>query len=306
MAYIHRTNTLKIKTTTQMKLIFYPALAVILFCNSLAAQDEIKLYPNGSKDSNGITAPESYRDPEFIINTSEPRMYVFPAAKEKANGTAVLICPGGGYVGVSQIKEGSEIAKWFNDLGISAFVLYYRMPNGHAEIPLEDAQTALEIIHKRADQWNIDKNKIGIMGFSAGGHLASSVGTHFQTDVQRPAFMILGYPVITMDKEKTHLGSRDNLLGKNPTKDLVKLYSNELQVKEQTPPTFIFMALDDKTVPVVNSEDFYKALQAHHVPAEIHAFNEGGHGFGMRKKGIDSDKWPDLLEVWLKKENMIK
>lgn len=289
-----------------MKYTFYILAAYILSFSSLSAQKEIKLYPNGPKDSNGITVPESYRDPEFIINISEPRMIAFPATKEKANGTAVLICPGGGYAGVSQIKEGSEIAKWFNDLGISAFVLYYRMPNGHWTIPSEDAQTALEIIHKNAKEWNINQNKIGIMGFSAGGHLASTAGTHFKTKNQRPAFMILGYPVITMDKGKTHLGSRINLLGENPTDELIKLYSNELQVTKKTPPTFLFLAMDDKTVPVVNSEDFYNALQANHVPAEIHTFDVGGHGFGMRKKGCDAEKWPDLLKEWMKKEDILK
>jgi acetyl esterase/lipase len=270
------------------------------------SQEEIKLYPNGPKDNNGFTENEVYVRPDFLTKISEPRMYAYLASKDSANGTAVLICPGGGYAGVSVINEGKLEAEWFNKLGVSAFILYYRMPNGHWNIPLEDAQTALKIIHKRAKEWNIDSNKIGIMGFSAGGHLASTVGTHFKTKIQRPAFMILGYPVITMNSTNTHMGSRINLLGKNPSNELVKLYSNELQVTKNTPPTFLFMAMDDKTVPVVNSEDFYKALLDHKVPAEIHRFNVGGHGFGMRKKGIDADKWPDLLEVWLKKENLIK
>ena len=288
-----------------MKYIFN-LLIFIFFAGNLLAQEEIKLYPNGPKESNGITAPESYRDPEFIINISEPRMFAYLADKEKATGTAVVICPGGGYSGISQIKEGSEIAKWFNELGVSAFVLYYRMPNGHWNVPLEDAQTALKIIHQRAKEWNIDDKKIGIMGFSAGGHLASTVGTHFKNNIQRPAFMILGYPVVTMNKELTHAGSRTNLLGKNPPDALVKKYSNELHVTKKTPTTFIFLAMNDKTVPVANSQDFYKALQEHHVPAEIHAFELGGHGFGMQKNGIDSDKWPDLLEAWLKNKNLMK
>jgi len=145
----------------------------------ILAQEKIMLYPEGLAESNEIKVTESFRDPEFIINISEPRMLVFPAPKEKSCGTAVLICPGGGYSGVSQIKEGSEIAKWFNNLGVSAFVLYYRMPNGHHEIPLKDAQTAFNIIQQRAKEWNINKKKIGIMGFSAGGHLASTLG-HIQ------------------------------------------------------------------------------------------------------------------------------
>lgn len=288
-----------------MKMIFYNLITLILLTNTLFAQQEIKLYPNGPSESNGISVAESFRDPEFIINISEPRMVAFPAVKEKATGTAVLICPGGGYSGVSMIKEGSEIAKWFNELGVSAFVLYYRMPNGHSEIPLKDAQTALKIIHKRAKEWNIDKKKIGIMGFSAGGHLASTTGTHFKSSIQRPAFMILGYPVVTMNKELTHAGSRNNLLGKTPSDELVKLYSNELQVTKNTPPTFIVHATDDKTVPIANSEQLLKALLDHNVPAELHKFDIGGHGFGMRKRGIPVDNWTDLLKLWLKARSLI-
>lgn len=279
---------------------------LMLTINVLTAQQEIKLYPNGTEESNEIAIAESFRDPEFIVNISEPRMYAFPAAKEKANGTAVLICPGGGYSGVSIIKEGSDIAKWFNELGISAFVLYYRMPNGHYEIPLKDAQTALAIIHNRAKEWGVNKKKIGIMGFSAGGHLASTVGTHFKTKLQRPAFMILGYPVVTMNKTLTHAGSRNNLLGKNPTDDLIKLYSNELQVTKKTPPTFIVHAKDDKTVPIANSENLKKALDEYKVPTEFNIFEVGGHGFGMRKKGIPADNWDELLKTWLKNQKLIR
>ena len=289
-----------------MKKIFYNILGLMLIVNTLFAQQEIKLYLNGPKESNGITTPESFRDPEFIINSSEPRMFAYLADKEIATGTAVVICPGGGYTGVSQIKEGSEIAKWFNELGISAFVLYYRMPNGHADIPLKDAQTALAIIHEKAKVWNIVANKIGIMGFSAGGHLASTVGTHFKSKLQRPAFMILCYPVVTMNKELTHTGSCNNLLGKDPSDDIVKLYSNELQVTKNTPPTFIVHAIDDKIVPIANSENLLKALQENKVKAELHKFDVGGHGFGMRKRGIPVDYWPDLLKKWLETNKLIK
>jgi len=270
------------------------------------AQQEIKLYPKGANESNELQKPESFRDKEFIIDISEPRMYAYPAPADKANGTAVLICPGGGYAGVSQIKEGSEFAKWFNDMGVTAFVLYYRMPNGHYEIPLKDAQTALAIIHKGAKKWNIDKNKIGIMGFSAGGHLASTVGTHFKTKTQRPAFMILGYPVVTMDSTYTHKGSRNNLLGKKPSAELVKEYSNELQVTKKTPPTFIVHAKDDGAVPIANSRNLLKALQDNGVPAMLQEYDLGGHGFGMRKKGIPADGWPDVLKAWLVEQKLIK
>ncbi|MFV0390443.1 MAG: alpha/beta hydrolase [Paludibacteraceae bacterium] len=282
----------------------------LLICSMLAgkvfSQEEIKLYPNGPEESNELQSAEKWRSTDFLLDISEPRMYSFIVPKEKTVGTAVLICPGGGYSGVSVIKEGEDIAKWFNNLGVSAFVLYYRMPNGHHEIPLKDAQTALSIIDDNARKWNIDRKKIGIMGFSAGGHLASTVGTHFKSDKERPDFMILAYPVISMDKGVTHKGSRDNLLGKNPTDKLVNQYSNELQVTKETPSTFLLHAKDDKTVPVENSKLFYRALLKNNVRAEIVLTQNGGHGFGMQKKGTDSDGWEKKLKEWLVDENLVK
>lgn len=275
-------------------------LALLLLSLIAMAQEKIMLYPEGATDCNELTVPESYRDPEFIVNISQPRMLAFPAAKEKANGTAVLICPGGGYSGVSQIKEGEEFARWFNEMGISAFVLYYRMPNGHTEIPLRDAQKAMSIIRERAKEWNIKKSRIGIMGFSAGGHLASTVGTHCKNKAERPAFMILGYPVVTMDAKLTHGGSRTNLLGKNPTEEMVKRYSNELQVTKKTPPTFIVHAKDDGAVPIANSENLAKALEANNVPVKLVVYDKGGHGFGMRRKDIPVKEWPEELRKWMR------
>ncbi len=286
------------------RIIFTMALFINFY--TMNAQEKIMLYPNGMTESNEISVAESFRDPEFIMNISEPRMLAFPAVKEKACGTAVLICPGGGYGGVSQIKEGSDVAKWFNELGVSAFVLYYRMPNGHYQIPLKDAQTALNIIHRRAKEWNINKNKIGIMGFSAGGHLASTVGTHFKSKTERPAFMILGYPVVTMDSTYTHKGSRTNLLGKKPSEELVKFYSNELQVTKKTPPTFIVHARDDKAVPIANSRNLAKAIQDKGIECELQEYDLGGHGFGMRKKGIPADNWNEVLKSWLIRQKLIK
>ena len=288
-----------------MNRLFVIAVFLLFVSEMMFSQEKIMLYPNGATESNELSTSEFFRDPEFIESISEPRMLAFPVAKEKANGTAVLICPGGGYVGVSQIKEGSEIAKWFNDLGVTAFVLYYRMPNGYPEIPLKDAQTALSIIHQRAKEWNIKKNKIGIMGFSAGGHLASTVGTHFKTKTQRPAFMILGYPVVTMDKTLTHGGSRRNLLGINPSDELVNLYSNELQVTKKTPPTFIVHANDDGAVPIANSKNLLKALQTNKVPAELQIYDIGGHGFGMRKKNIPADNWSEVHKKWMIAQKLV-
>lgn len=289
-----------------MKRFLFFTFVMSLFFSKSISQEKILLYPQGATESNELKTEEKWRDKDFLLDISEPRMYAYPASKENNCGTAVLICPGGGYSGVSAVKEGAEIAKWFNELGVSAFVLYYRMPNGHYEIPLKDAQTALSIIHKRAREWKINKKKIGIMGFSAGGHLASTVGTHFKTKAERPAFMLLAYPVVTMNKDLTHKGSRDNLLGKNPSDELVKLYSNELQVKKQTPPTFIIHARDDGAVPIANSENLLKALQKNKVPAKLVTYDQGGHGFGMRKKGIPVENWPQEMKAWLTERKLIK
>jgi len=287
------------KTTTLL-------FTLIIMTHMIHAQEKILLYPEGPADSNGITEEEQFLRKDFMVKISEPRMYVYPAPAKNNSGTAVLICPGGGYTGVSVIKEGEEIAQWFNKLGVNAFVLYYRMPNGHHEIPLKDAQTAMEIIHKRAKDWQIDKSKIGIMGFSAGGHLAATAGTRLSAKNNRPDFMILAYPVITMDSVVTHRGSRQNLIGKKPEEVLVKLYSNELQVTAKTPPTFLFHAEDDKAVPVQNSLLFVDALKANKVPVEIYTFPEGGHGIGMRPTNPEADKWPVMLENWMKKQKLIR
>ena len=255
---------------------------IMLFLSmEINAQEKILLYPKGAKDSNELKT-------------------------EKANGTALLICPGGGYAGVSVIKEGEEIAKWFNQLGVSAFVLYYRMPNGHYKIPLEDEQKAFSIIRKNAKKWKINKKRIGVMGFSAGGHLAATAGTHFKNKCQRPTFLILGYPVITMDSTYTHMGSRRNLLGKNPDEKLVKQYSNELHVTKKTPPTFLFCAKDDKAVPVANSENFANALRERNIPVELLVYEKGGHGFGMRPKGVDSDNWAKESKKGLIEQRLIE
>lgn len=289
-----------------MKQIICLILIAMTFSVTINAQEEIKLYKNGAKESNGITDIETKDKNNFVVNITDARMYAFIAPQEKATGAAVVICPGGGYRGISVEKEGYAIAKWFNQLGISAFVLYYRMPNGHYDIPLKDAQRALEIVHERAKSWNVDNSKIGIIGFSAGGHLASTVGTHFKTKTDRPSFMILCYPVVTMNKEITHSGSRLNLLGENPSNELVKLFSNELQVTKNTPPTFIVHNIDDNVVPILNSEQLLRALKEKNVPAELHKFDVGGHGFGMLKRGLPEDNWPDLLKSWLLANKLIK
>jgi len=283
-----------------MKHLIFLLLGLMTILNSLMAQEEIKLYKNGSSESSGISEIEAKNNYAFVTNVTEARMYTYIVPKDKATGAAVLICPGGGYGGLAVENEGSEVAVWLNRLGVSAFVLYYRMPNQHWEIPLKDAQTALQIIRKGAKKWNIDKHKTGIAGFSAGGHLASTAGTHF-TKKNRPDFMILVYPVISMTQD----GTSKNLIGETPSEKLKKRFSNELQVTRKTPPTFIVAALDDKVVPVEHSFMFYRALQAKNVPSEIHTYDAGGHGFGMQKRGLEVDNWLDLLREWLITNSLI-
>lgn len=234
---------------------------------------------------------------------------------EKPNGTAVVICPGGGYGRLVIEPEGHGIAKWLNRHGITGVVLEYRLPTGRPYVPLLDAQRAIRTLRANAKKWEIDPSRIGIMGFSAGGHLASTAGTHFDEGNPktndpvdrvscRPDFMILVYPVITMGGT-THSGSRNNLLGKEPSPELVKLFSNEQQVTARTPPTFLAHAVDDKPVPPENSRAFYKALQAHKVPAKYLELESGGHGLNGYK-GPMWDAWQEGSLKWLAELKLVR
>ena len=283
-----------------MKKTMFILFGILILYNTLQAQEEIKLYKNGPAETSGINEKEENFNNSWVTNVTEARMYAYIVPKEKSTGAAILICPGGGYGGLAVEHEGSQFAVWLNSIGVSAFVLFYRMPNQHSEIPLKDAQTALEIIRNSAKKWHIDKHKIGIAGFSAGGHLASTAGTHFTKQTQ-PDFMVLVYPVISMTGD----GTCQNLMGKTPSAELIKRFSNELQVTKKTPPTLIIAALDDDVVPVEHSRMFYKALQDKKVPSEIHTYEKGGHGFGMRKQGLEVDNWTDLLKEWLQKNKLI-
>ena len=255
---------------------------------------------------------------QIISNVSLPSITVYLPKKEKANGTAVIICPGGGYAVLAASHEGSDVAKVFNDWGVTAFVLKYRIPNDSTMLqketgPLQDAQRAVQFARMNAKKWNIKTNQIGIMGFSAGGHLASTAGTHFSKAVienkqhisLRPDFMVLIYPVISFSDSIGHIGSRDNLIGKNPPVEKIKYYSNELQITPQTPPAFLVHAKDDNVVKLQNSIAFYEALQKNKVPAEIHFYEKGGHGFGMNNP-TSSDKWMDWLKTWMNKMGWVK
>ena len=284
------------------------------------AQTAIPLYPDKIPNSKVASDEETseQRDGITIISKiSKPTLSIFLPAKEKANGTAVVICPGGGYWVNAISHEGFDVAKKFNEMGVAAFVVKYRIPNDATMInreigPLQDAQQAIKMVRQRAKEWNVDVNRVGIMGFSAGGHLASTAGTHFETAVipdaanisLRPDFMILIYPVISFNEKITHMGSRDQLIGKLPSAEKITEYSNELQVTARTPPTFLVHASDDDAVNANNSVAFYQSLLNYKVPAELHIYQKGGHGFGMNNKTTD-DQWMDRCKNWMKASGLL-
>ncbi len=301
-------------------------LSLFLFCiceNDLFGQfDSVQLYPNGVPGAILKNIPEKVTvNPQDGVtvtgNIQIPLLYIH--TPKKPNGTAVLICPGGGYFVLAMDHEGHSIAKWFTDRGITAFVLKSRLPNDELMFnksirPLQDAQQALRYIRKNVSTWNIDTHKIGIMGFSAGGHLASTAGTHFakqygemiDTSISvRPDFMILGYPMISYQEGIYPTGMENRLLGKNPLKQEIDLFSNELHVTPKTPPTFIFLSADDFLSPS-NSISFFTALQKNKVPVELHIYEKGGHGYAMTKKQRGHvEQWDKEMEGWLKDRKLL-
>ena len=277
----------------------YITLFMLLVSSSLLAQKPIviKLWPDGAPNTTGITTAEKPLENGRVTDVTEPTLTIYPA--HKPNGMAIVACPGGGYVRLAMNHEGHDMASWFNGQGITLAVLKYRMPNTHHDVPLSDALQAIRIMKEHADEWKIDQ--VGIMGASAGGHLASTAATHF-TDDSRPDFQILFYPVVTM-KNATHQGSKNHLLGENASQDLVELYSNELQVTPNTPPAFIMHSSDDRSVPVSNSLDYYSALIKNGVSATMHLYPIGGHGWGYNDYFIYKRQWTGELEKWLREIN---
>ena len=248
----------------------------------------------------------------------KPTLTICLPPKELANGAAVVICPGGGYGHLSMDREGMQIAQWFNSIGVAGFILKYRHHGvGYSyPAPLQDVQRAMRTARNRAAEWNIDPNRIGVIGFSAGGHLASSIGTHFQNNYYethdaidrnscRPDFMMLIYPVITLDDSYTHSGSKRNLLGDNPDPELVENLSNEKQITAQTPPTFLVHSNEDTTVPAENSIYFYLGLRKAGVPAEMHIYQKGGHGTAIEAKYGVISSWPDRCAEWMKGRGLL-
>lgn len=281
--------------------------AALSFGGPLSAQApaEIPLWAAGAPGALG-TAPED-----------QPTITPFLPPAGKATGAAVVIFPGGGYQHLATEKEGVVPAHWLNDLGVAAFVVRYRLgPRYHHPAMLEDAQRAVRTVRARAAEWHVDPDRIGVLGFSAGGHMASSVGTHFDAGdsssadpiervSSRPDLMILMYPVITMSDPYAHRGSRTNLLGASPEPELVRLMSNETQVTSHTPPAFIVATTDDNVVPVENSLMFYQALHAAKVPAELHVFEHGPHGFGLAPGDPVLSSWTKLCEPWLRRHGWL-
>jgi acetyl esterase/lipase len=241
-----------------------------------------------------------------------PKITVYRAPAETATGTAVVVCPGGGYVVLAADHEGKQVAEWLNSLGVSAFVLQYRLgPRYHHPAPLQDAQRALRMVRSGAAEWGVDPARIGILGFSAGGHLASTAATHFDDgnpeaddpvarESSRPAFAVLCYPVITLEGPFAHVGSRTALLGDSPDPALVEALSNERHVTSRTPPTFLFHTADDASVPVENSLLFFSALRKAGVAAELHVFAHGRHGVGLAPDDPSLSQWPGLCAQWMR------
>jgi len=283
--------------------------ALVAFATVLAAQEPttVLLWQNGAPGALGND------------DSDKPSLTIYlPAEYQPRRTTGVVVCPGGGYGGLAMNHEGRQVANWLNSLGIAAFVLKYRLgPRYHHPIELGDAQRAIRLVRAHASDYGIASDRIGIMGFSAGGHLASTAGTHFDggnpaaTDPvdrlsSRPDFLVLGYPVISMTSTYTHQGSLHNLLGDNPDPKLVESLSNELQVTAQTPPTFLFHTTEDKSVPVENSVLFYLALRKAGIPAEMHIFEKGPHGVGLALSDPALSMWPVLLANWFRERGLLR
>lgn len=281
-----------------MKKILFFMLSFLISTLKLSAQQEafnMDLWPNGLPNSNGIDQSQPYDDSK---QNFKPSIRVFLPDADKATGLAVVCCPGGGYSHLAMDHEGYEWASFFNERGIALIVLKYRMPHANPDVPISDAKEALRVVRENAQKWNIDPQKVGIMGSSAGGHLASTVSTHSDMSTA-PAFQILFYPVVTFDYKYTHQGSRHNLIGKNAAQELVTLYSNEKQASNQTPPAIMLLSDDDTVVPSPNSVNYYLALKQHGIKATMHIYPSGGHGWGIRKNFKYHKEMLADLSAWL-------
>lgn len=256
---------------------------------------DLDLWQNGLPNSNGIDKAQPYDDSK---QNFKPSIRVFLPEAEKATGRAVVCCPGGAYAFLATGHEGYEWAPFFTERGIAFIVLKYRMPRSHTDVPISDAKEALRVVRENAQKWNINPKKVGIMGSSAGGHLASTIATHSDS-LSVPAFQILFYPVVTMTQEYTHEGSRHNLIGNPASEEMVNLYSNEKQVTSITPPAIMLLSDDDTTVPSENSVNYYLALRKKGIKATMHIYPSGNHGWGCKKGFKFNREMLDDLSAWL-------
>lgn len=281
-----------------MKTIFFSILLSVATMLSAQNTFELPLWPAGAPNSNGLTGTEEDLEGGRVANVIKPSITVYKA--DKPNGMAIIMCPGGGYARLAMNHEGHDMAPWLNAQGITYIVLKYRMPNGHYEVPLSDAEQAICLVRQHAKEWNIRPDRIGIMGASAGGHLAASLATLYSSNETRPDFQILFYPVISMVPGVTHGGSRQNLLGNNPSQELEDKYTLEKQVNERTPQAFIMLSADDGAVPPANGIHYFEVLLQHQVPATLHVYPTGGHGWGFRDAFTYKRQWTGELEKWLR------
>lgn len=286
-----------------MKRLFVLCGLLLGACAEPVAQDAgfVPLYVSPPAESNGLRRAGEIRERGALIGGVEADYALFLPGGARATGQAVVVCPGGGYAGVAYMHEGVQVGQWLAEQGVAAVVLRYRMPNGHDAVPLADVHEAIRMVRSRAGEWGVDPGRVGVMGFSAGGHLAATAATHFDAGT-RPDFAVLIYPVITMDERLTHRGSRDNLLGTAPDAALVARYSNERQVTPQTPRVFIALSDDDTVVDPRNSTLFYDALRAAGVPGELHIYPSGGHGWGWLPTFRYHDEVTRSLGRWLRGE----
>lgn len=281
-----------------MKTIFFSILLSVATMLSAQNTFELPLWPAGAPNSNGLTGTEEDLEGGRVANVITPSITVYKA--DKPNGMAIIMCPGGGYARLAMNHEGHDMAPWLKAQGITYIVLKYRMPNGHYEVPLSDAEQAIRLVRQHAKEWNIRPDRIGIMGASAGGHLAASLATLYSSNETRPDFQILFYPVISMVPGVTHGGSRQNLLGNNPSQELEDKYTLEKQVNAHTPQAFIMLSADDGAVPPANGIHYFEALLQHQVPATLHVYPTGGHGWGFRDAFTYKRQWTGELEKWLR------
>ena len=300
-------------------------LLLVFTITTATAQDmTVKLWPEGIP---GAKKSDAYHE-ETVMNdrnqpriskVTDPELLVYLPPREKATGVAVVICPGGGYGILAIDHEGYDIAKWLNEMGIAGVILKYRLPSDEimedkSVGPLQDVQEAIRTVRRRAGEWGLNPDKIGVMGFSAGGHLAGTASTMYAERVYtpkgnisaRPDFSLLIYGVLSMQEGVTHAGSKKNLLGDKPGKDKTDRFSNELRVDANTPTAFLVHSTDDGAVPVENSIRYYQALKKAGVTGELHIYESGGHGYGLAPNGDTESMWPEACRAWMKKHGLIK